>query len=821
MTIQQIAAIINAPTTTSNTTISHLLTDSRRILLPAQSLFFALKGMRQDGHDFISDAYAKGVRNFVVSQALNENDFPEASFLQVKNVHRAIHQLANYHRQQFDLPVIGITGSNGKTIVKEWLFQLLQDDFHIVRSPRSYNSQLGVPLSVWQVQKTHTLGIFEAGISRMGEMEKVAPIIDCTIGIFTNIGAAHSEGFPDINIKIEEKLRLFEQTKTVIYCIDDVRVHRAMQSLEGKRFFTWSREDVKTQSVSDLQIFDIKKLENACIIRAIYKKEQLEIKIPFKDEPSIENAIHCWATALFLGLKQSRIQQKMQQLEAVAMRLEMRAGVRNCSLINDSYNSDLTSLGMALNFLEQQSKHEKRSLILSDILQSGQDADALYEAVAELIEAKQIHKVIGIGKAVFRLKSMLSSAIEAHFFSSTNAFLEQFPHKNFQQEAILLKGARRFQFERIANFLAEKVHRTVLEVNIKALLHNLNVFSSYLQPNTKLLMMVKAAAYGSGSVEIARLLEFQNIDYLAVAYADEGVELREAGIQLPIMVLNPEVATFEKHFRYDLEPELYSLGLLKEFMRYIPEQSSIRIHLKLNTGMNRLGFEAADIPKLIQLLMSEPRLYVQSIFSHLSASEAPQHDAFTHLQVKRFVEMYEQIVASIGYRPIQHIANTSGIVRFPEYQFDMVRLGIGLYGLENGKSMQDQLEIVHSLKARVSQIKEVSLEETVGYSRSGQLSRPSRIATVSIGYADGLHRSAGNGKFSLLVRGKRAPIVGNVCMDMCMLDVTDIPEVQEGDEVTVFGTEPHVDELSAAINTIPLEIFTSISQRVKRVYFEE
>lgn len=819
MTIKQIADIIQAPPSNSTTSIAHLLTDSRRMLLPAQSLFFALKGMRQDGHDFIADAYAKGVRNFVISGTINTAAFPDANFLRVANVHEAIHQLVRFHRQQFELPIIGITGSNGKTIVKEWLFQVLQDDFSIVRSPRSYNSQLGVPLSVWQLQASHTLGIFEAGISRMGEMEKVAPIIDCTLGIFTNIGEAHSEGFASIDIKIKEKLRLFQSAESIIYCQDDSRVHQAMQALKGKRFFTWSRENAKTQV--DLQIIAIQEQETACTITGIYKKEQLHIRIPFKDEPSIENAIHCWAAALFLGLEQKQIQQKMQQLEAVAMRLEMRAGIHDCSLINDSYNSDLTSLGMALNFLEQQSKHEKRSLILSDILQSGQEEDALYQAVAQLIEAKQIQKIIGIGEAIFRLQKMLSPAIEAHFFKHTDAFLDQIQLSDFQNEAILLKGARRFQFERIANFLAEKVHRTVLEVNIKALLHNLNVFSSYLKPSTKILMMVKAAAYGSGSVEVARLLEFQNIDYLAVAYTDEGVELREAGIKLPILVLNPEEATFETLIRHELEAEIYSLSLLKEFIRYIPEGSRIPIHLKLNTGMNRLGFEAKHIPKLIQLLGSEPRLYVQSIFSHFSASEAPQHDDFTHLQAQRFVEMYEQIVASIGYRPMQHIANTSGIVRFPEYQFDMVRLGVGLYGLENGKTMQDQLQIVNTLKARVSQIKEVTPEETVGYSRSGHLARPSRIATVSIGYADGLHRSAGNGRFSLLVRGKRAPILGNVCMDMCMLDVTDIPDVVEGDEVIVFGNKPHVDELAAAIHTIPLEIFTSISQRVKRVYFEE
>lgn len=818
MNIAEIANIIDASPPLFKAKIAHLVTDSRRILLPEQSLFFAFTGMRQNGHDFIEDAYSKGIRNFIISEKVNIESFPDANFLLVSDVHAAIHQLARFHRQQFHLPVIGITGSNGKTIIKEWLFQILQEDFRIVRSPRSYNSQLGVPLSIWQIQQEHELGIFEAGISQMSEMEKIAPIIDCSIGIFTNIGEAHREGFPSKALKIQEKLQLFEQTKTIVYCMDHEQIHTAMQRLKDKHFFTWTR-DISYQA--DLKIIGVERLDRQTQITAIYQSQEINISIPFTDEPSIENAIHCWAVALHLGLSSQRITQKMQQLESVAMRLEMRAGINQCSLINDSYNSDLTSLGMALNFLERQGKHKQRTLILSDILQSGQDKQTLYSKVAKLIAAKRIQKFIGIGQAIHELNGLLPTEMETYFFKDTSSFLQKFEHQNFQREAILLKAARRFQFERIANFLSKKVHRTVLEVNLKAVLHNLNVFSTYLKPSTKTCVMVKAAAYGSGSVEIARLLEFQNIDYLAVAYADEGVELREAGIQLPILVLNPEEATFETHIRYTLEPEIYTLEQLKQFIRFLPENTQIKIHLKLDTGMHRLGFEEKDLPQLLPILQSEPRLYVQSAFSHLAGSDEAVHNEFTTAQVSRYSQLYEQIAVALGYRPIRHILNTSGIVRFPQYQFDMVRLGIGLYGVEMSNTVQSQLQTVSTLKARISQIKQVEAQETVGYSRRGKVQRRSRSATVSIGYADGLARLAGNGNYSMLIRGQRAPILGSVCMDMCMLDVTDIPEAKEGDEVIVFGENPSVYELSEALQTIPFEIFTNISQRVKRVYFEE
>jgi len=795
-------------------TIEHLLTDSRRILFAPSSLFFAFKGVRQNGHQFIASAYQKGVRNFIVTHKIDITSYENANFLLVENAHQAIHQLVKFHRSKFDVPIIGITGSNGKTIVKEWLFQLLHHQFNIVRSPRSYNSQLGVPLSVWQMRKEHELGIFEAGISTVKEMDKVSSIINCNIGIFTNIGAAHDEGFASIEQKIQEKLLLFQQTDTLIYCKDDSRIEQAVQQLQNTHFLSWS---MKGNAI--LNINRISRQTQYTQIDAIFQGKKISIQIPFQDEVAIENAIHCWMILLHLNISETSIKEGMKNLLPVEMRLASRKGINDCLLINDSYNSDLTSLSMALNFLEQQSTHKKHSLILSDILQSRDQG--LYQAIAKRINEKKLFRFIGIGSAVKALDGKLSKSIKSSFFEDTNGFLKYFDLDEFQSETILLKGARPFHFERIANRLSERIHQTVLEVNITALLHNLNEFSRLLKPSTKMMVMVKAAAYGSGSVEITRLLEFQNVDYVAVAYADEGVELRKAGIKMPIMVLNPEESTFDTHIQYQLEPEIYSIKLLQQLIRYLPDNQLIGIHLKIETGMNRLGFEEEDLPELIEILKAEPRLKIQSIFSHLSASEAPEHDEFSLSQIQKFERCYEKITSFINYQPIKHILNTSGIIRFADYQFDMVRLGIGLYGADNGKDIQDRLKVVNTLKARISQIKKVQADETVGYSRKGKISKETKVATVSIGYADGLPRRVGNGKFKLLINGHLVPTIGNICMDMCMVDVSELLNVKEGDEVIVFGEKPHVDDLSIAANTIPLEIFTHISPRVKRVYFQE
>ncbi|MCB0561150.1 MAG: bifunctional UDP-N-acetylmuramoyl-tripeptide:D-alanyl-D-alanine ligase/alanine racemase [Lewinellaceae bacterium] len=796
--------------------VSRLLLDSRQLQSPEDAIFFAIQGPHHDGHDYVTALYGKGVRHFVVSRDVDLSVLPEANVWLCDNTVQCLQRLAAHHRQRFDIPIIGITGSNGKTIVKEWLFQLLHLDYRIARSPKSFNSQVGVPLSVWQLQPEHQLGIFEAGISRMGEMEKLAPVIRCNIGLFTNIGQAHKEGFPSIEEKIDQKLRLFEFADIILYCRDDERVARAIEAL-GKPTFSWSKAGKAL-----LQIKAVKTSGESSLIEAEHKEGPFSFSIPFADEASVENAIHCCAVLLYLGLPVAAIQERMPLLEPVAMRLEVRAGINDCSIINDSYNLDLTALAAALAYLQRQRHHARRTLILSDILQSGEPPELLYKKVARLIKDAGVHRFFGIGKDIPLIARHLPPEVEIHFFSDTAAFLEAQQHRNFHDEAILVKGARPFSFERIARRLSRKMHQTELEVGLSALMHNVRIFQQWLRPGTKMMVMVKAAAYGSGSLEVARTLEFHQADYLAVAYADEGIELREGGIGLPILVLNPEEAVFDGILRYRLEPELYSPALLRRFGRFTRSAgASATVHLKLDTGMHRLGFDADNLDEAVHLLNENPQLEVRSIFSHLAGSEATEHDTFTLDQVARFEALYERLAAALGYRPLRHILNSSGIIRFPQYQMDMVRLGIGAYGIDAAGLVQDQLRTVLTLRARISQVKHLLPGDTVSYGRSGVIRRPSRIATVSIGYADGLPRAAGNGRFSLLVRGQRAPIIGNVCMDMCMIDITHIPQAAEGDEVVVFGTEPTAEELARALGTIPYEVFTSVSPRVRRVYVQE
>lgn len=799
--------------------IEHLLYDSRQIIFPEQSLFFAIAGPRQDGHKFIRDVYAAGVRNFVVSQKMETQGFPGANFLLVDHTVSALQTLAAWHRSQFTLPVIGITGSNGKTIVKEWLYQLLQDDFHIVRSPRSYNSQIGAPLSVWQIQPSHELGIFEAGISQMEEMAHIAPVIQPGIGILTNIGEAHNEGFPSIEVKLREKLILFASAHTIIYRRDHPLIDRILpETFPEKRTFSWSDKGL----TSDLLIREKKIVRNGTQLSGIYLDEPFSCEVPFQDEASLENALHCLCALLLLDYPLAEATRRLSRLEPVAMRLELKAGINNCILINDSYNSDLTSLTIALHFLRQQSAHTHRTLVLSDILQSGEPAPELYRKVARLVLEKKVSEFVGIGPEVEHIRPFLPADFPATFFSDTLQFLRHADQHPFRNQTILLKGARAFQFERIANRLSYKAHKTVLEIDLDALRHNLHYFQRRLARGVRLLVMVKASAYGSGAAEVARILELQNTDYLGVAYADEGIELRKAGIQLPILVLNPEEASFDALFRYGLEPEIYNLPLLKRFLEALPENApETAIHLKLETGMNRLGFLEQELPGAIELLQAYPFVRVASVFSHLAASEDPSQDEFTHQQASRFLRGFDILAEGLGYRPLRHLLNSNGVVRFPQYQMDMVRLGIGLYGIEGSREMKGKLRTVLTLKATVSQIREAGQGETVGYGRKGLIDKPTRIATISIGYADGLLRLAGNGRFQALIRGQRAPTIGNICMDMTMLDVTRIPEAREGDEVVIFGKDLPVEELAGSLQTIPYEVLTNLSERVKRVYWQE
>ena len=802
-----------------HTSFEELLTDSRKLTHPEISLFFALKGERNDGHRFIPELVKQGVSNFVVSELRPEFEQLEANFVLVDDALVALQKLAASHRRHFAYPVIGITGSNGKTIIKEWLYQLLRADFNIVRSPKSYNSQIGVPLSVWQMNDDHQLAVFEAGISRANEMQNLEQIIHPTIGVFTNIGTAHDANFSSRQEKVKEKTQLFDHVEVLVYCKDYPEVVTETDSHKfhhsAFRRFTWSR---KTKA--DLQIGRISKKADECEIQAVFENRFISVRIPFTDDASIENAIHCWAVLLLMGIDDTVIEERMHFLSPVAMRLEMKTGIHHCSVINDSYNSDLGSLTIALDFLAQQKQHDRHTLILSDILQSGKNEEALYQEVAELLTAKRIARLFGIGPALLRQRHLFR--MPAEFFESTDEFLKAFPSIPFREEAILLKGARPFGFEQIGKLLQQKAHETVLEININALVHNLNYYRSRLHTSTKLMAMVKATSYGSGSHEIANVLQFHHADYLAVAYTDEGVELRTSGITLPIMVMNPEVHSFDAMIRHRLEPEIYNFRLLNQLNESLKNHKGepFRIHIKLDTGMHRLGFEESEISELVVRLKNNKMLHVQSVFTHLVASDEAEHDGFTHRQLERFQAMSERIRGSFDYPILRHALNSSGILRFSEAQFEMVRLGIGLYGFAATSHEQQQLQHVATLRTTISQIKSVPANETVGYGRKGIVKRESSIATVPIGYADGISRRLSNGVGKMLVNGVLAPIVGNVCMDMCMLDITDVP-AKEGDEEIVFCPELPVSEMAKWIGTIPYEVLTGISQRVKRVYFQE
>jgi Alr-MurF fusion protein len=812
--------------------IEYILLDSRKLTYPGTSVFFALQGDRRDGHQFVNELYEKGIRNFVISHDVLLKNIPEANVIKVKNTTIALQQLAAHHRKQFSIPVIGITGSNGKTIVKEWLYQLLEDDFSIVRSPKSYNSQIGVPLSVWQIESYHQLGIFEAGISLPEEMEKLEKIILPTIGVFTNIGKAHDEGFLNIRQKINEKLKLFLHADILIYCKDYLYINESLSGIvaqlkkndtefNGFKTFSWSRTGVD----AEVQINAVNKGEGFTEIEAVYKKKRFNFSIPFIDDASVENAIHCWMVLMYMKIPAEKIARRMLNLNTVAMRLELKNAIHNCSLINDSYNSDLNSLTIALDFLVQQKQHVKKTLILSDILESGMPEQLLYQQVAHQVRQKGVNRVIGVGENINKQKNnFIIDGVEFRSFVNTDDLLNHFSDLQFEDETILLKGARSFQFERVSKQLEQNLHETVLEINLNALLHNLTVYQQLLKPGVKLMAMVKAFSYGSGTFEIANALQFHKVDYLGVAYADEGVQLRNGGITLPIMVMNPDAHSFEKLIKYNLEPEVYSIRSLQQFIRAINATERTEpypIHIEIETGMNRLGFSEPDIEALLRVLLENPLIKVQSIFTHLAGSELNELDDFSHHQLKKFITISDFIISKLNYPVLRHALNSSGIVRFPEAHFEMVRIGLGLYGIDSSMEIQDKLRNVNTLKSVISQIKNLKAGESTSYGRSGFVHEDKRIATVAIGYADGLRRSLGNGTGAMIIKGKQAPTIGNVCMDMTMLDVTHLNDINEGDEVIVFGEELPVTKLAEWSHTIPYEIFTNISQRVKRVYFQE
>jgi len=828
-TITKIAELIGARRVGDcSATIDWLLTDSRSLCFPEETLFFALTTKRNNGARYIPDLYDRGVRNFVISEdtaaesqlaSFNILFYKDANFLIVSNALKALQKLAEQHREQFQIPVIGITGSNGKTVVKEWLHQLLSPDKVVVRSPRSYNSQVGVPLSIWQMNAQSEIGVFEAGISEPEEMRSLQNIIRPTIGILTNIGGAHQENFFSLQEKCMEKLALFKDCDVVIYNGDDEFIGNCVShAMLSAREIAWSRKDVERP----LYISKVDKKEDCTVVSYRYLDMENSFTLPFIDDASIENSLNCLAACLYLLLPAKQITERMAKLEPVAMRLEVKEGKNGCLLINDSYNSDLASLDIALDFLYRRSlsKGLKRTLILSDILETGQNAPTLYRKVAQLVKNRGIERIVGVGPEITSCASRFS--IDKAFYPDTEALMRAISRGELrlENEIILIKGARRFGFDVLTEELERKVHETILEVNLGAMIANLNHYRSMLKPETKMVCMVKAFAYGAGSYEIAKSLQDRHVDYLAVAVADEGSELRKAGITANIIIMNPEMTAFKTMFDYMLEPEVYSFHLLDALIKEAEKEgiTNFPIHVKLDTGMHRLGFAPEDVPQLIERLKGQNAVIPRSVFSHFVGSDSPQFDAFSRQQITVFEKASSLLQEAFPYKILRHLCNSAGIERFPGAQFDMVRLGIGLYGISPIDN--SIINNVSTLKTTILQIRDVPGEDTVGYSRKGHLTRASRIAAIPIGYADGLNRHLGNGHAYCLVNGKQAVYVGNICMDVCMIDVTDI-ECKEGDSVEIFGDHLPITILSDALQTIPYEVLTSISTRVKRVYYQD
>lgn len=800
--------------------ILHLLTDSRTLVSPHGTLFFAIPTKRNSGCRYIDGLYQSGVRQFVVP-ADCDLDLPEANIWRVDDVLAALQRLAAHHRAQFSYPVVGITGSNGKTIVKDWIVQLLSPDRRLVSSPKSYNSQIGVPLSVWQMEAGHEMAVFEAGISETGEMARLQKIIQPTIGIFTNVGQAHDENFLTRQQKVAEKLQLFTHCEVLIYSTDHKDIHSVLSDIESFRHinrFTWG-----TSADNAVRLLSATVGDRSTTLSIAHADDTFSVVIPFVDRASQQNVMHCITLMLYLGYSPADITARCAKLTPVEMRLEMNEGINNCLLINDSYSLDLNSLSIALDFLQHEHQHFNKTLIISDFLQTGVPDSELYSQVAQLIAQRGITRLIGVGPALCHNKSCFAD-VEALFYPSTEQMLHDCDFNRFQNEAILLKGARMFEFEKVAKLLQRKSHETIMEVNLDAMIHNLNFYRSRINPGTKLMAMVKASSYGAGKVEVASALQFNHVDYLTVAYADEGVELRRNGIHLPIMVMNPEEASFDDIVKYRLEPDIYSFRILELFSQRVRLYGErMAIHVEFDTGMHRLGFSGDDVPALAERLNAlKDVLQVRSIFSHLACSEDAAMDDFTRGQISRFRTWSDSLDAAIDHtEPIlHHILNSSGITRFPEAQMDMVRLGIGLYGVAPEPAVQAQLRQVSRLVTRISQIKAIPAGDSVGYNRRWIAERPSRIAIVPIGYADGLSRHLGYGHGRVSILGHEAPIIGSICMDMCFVDVTDIA-CAEGDPAVLFGEGDLLQRNADAAGTIPYEMLTAVSPRVKRVYFQE
>ncbi|MDD6551982.1 MAG: bifunctional UDP-N-acetylmuramoyl-tripeptide:D-alanyl-D-alanine ligase/alanine racemase [Prevotellaceae bacterium] len=808
--------------------IGFILTDSRSLCFPEETLFFALKTGRNDGHNYIPELYRRGVRNFVVTEVPKgyASDYPEANFLKVVNTLEALQRLAERHRDEFDIPIVGITGSNGKTMVKEWLYQLLSPQMYVTRSPRSYNSQIGVPLSVWLMNEQTKVGIFEAGISEPGEMLALRDIIQPTIAVLTNIGEAHQKNFSSKLQKCEEKMVLFHDAQTIVYDADDPLVEEGLKGVDSKlpngesqERLGWSMKDKK----APMYIKSVEKKESATTITYIYKGgEENWYSIPFIDEASIKNSIICAIVALRIGVSADDLDERMQKLEAIAMRLEVKEGQHGCTLINDSYNSDINSLDIALDFMNRRPDHKgrRRTLILSDIQQSGEDPRELYAEVSNLARKRGVVKFIGIGPEISAQADEIQIA-EKFFFKGVEQFIHSEVFHSLRDEVILLKGARNYGFDQISELLVEKVHETTLEVNLSAVVANLNYYRSFMKPETKLVCMIKADAYGAGAVEIAKTLQDHRVDYLAVAVADEGATLRRNGITSNIMIMNPEMTAFKTMFDYDLEPEVYSFRLLEALIKAAEKEgiTDYPVHIKLDTGMHRLGFDPEkDMDKLIDRLKHQNAIIPRSVFSHFVGSDDDKFDDFSAHQFALFDAGSKKLQAAFDHKILRHIDNSAGIEHFPDRQLDMCRLGLGLYGID--PRTNETINNVSTLKTTILQMRQVPAGDTVGYSRKGVIDHDSVIAAIPIGYADGLNRHLGNRHCYCLVNGKKAEYVGNICMDVAMIDVTGI-DCKEGDSVEIFGDHLPVTVLSDVLDTIPYEVLTGISNRVKRVYFQD
>lgn len=801
----------------------YLATDSRKIPFPSQTIFFAISGIGRDAHPYIKDAWLKGVRSFVVQKVPELSEYPHTAFIKVKNPLKALQDLAAYHRAQFHGNVVGITGSNGKTIVKEWLFILLHQDKIITRSPRSYNSQVGVPLSVWLLDERSEWGIFEAGISQTGEMQRLERIIKPHYGIFTNIGDAHDEGFSNKAEKIREKLQLFEHASELIYCSDYTELKNEILNFVGGKsikLFSWG-----SHSDADLQLISVRDdIEGGSILQIRFGSIINYLKIPLKGKIALENAMTVIAFLLKRGYSFEVLAERMHLLHSISMRLEIKKGIHGSTIINDSYSADLNSLKLALDLMKQQTQPESRTLILSDFLQSGKRREELYSEIASLLKTYHVHRLIGIGTDIQSQRHLfVDQGITTETFPNTEDFIKNFNGNMFSNELILMKGARKFAFETILSKLEMRSHQTELSIDLSAIRHNLSEYRKILNPSTKIMVVVKAFSYGSGSYEIANVLQYHGVDYLAVAYADEGMELRKSGIMLPIMVMNPEPESFGFLIENDLQPEIFSFSILQQFENFLATEGIEKypIHLKVDTGMHRLGFDPSELESLCTTLSRSGRMQVLSVFSHLVASEDEKEDSFTRQQFNIFTNACALLKINLGYDFIRHISNTAGIVRLPDLQLDMIRLGIGLYGIDTGNTSKIQLKHASRLKTTIAQIRKVKAGDSVGYNRRGIIEKDSMIATIRIGYADGFPRSLGLGNGKVLIKNQLAPVIGSVCMDMTMIDVTSIPGVKEGDEVEVFGKSLSVNQVAKWAGTIPYEIMTGISARVKRVYFED